>query len=90
MNPRKDDVFFLDTEEGSQECKIITTIYSESRKKYYVIYEYVNNKGDEIFASSYDPSDEDGILYDITDEKELKEIETFLKEYEDEKWYQKK
>ena len=50
------------------------------RKKYYVIYEAENNE-DEIYVSSYNPTDEDGELLDVTDEEELAEIRKFLEEY---------
>jgi len=82
MNQNIEETFFLDTEEGSKECKIITSMYSETRKKYYLIYEYVENKEEEIFVSSYEPNEEDGTLNDITDEKELEEITKFLEEFE--------
>lgn len=80
----KDETFFLDTDDGSKECTVITTMYSESRKKYYVIYEYTDNENEDVFVSSYEPTDENGVLQDITDELELKEIESFLNEYGDE------
>ncbi len=82
MNQNIEETFFLDAEEGSKECKIITSMYSETRKKYYLIYEYVENKEEEIFVSSYEPNEEDGTLNDITDEKELEEITKFLEEFE--------
>ena len=55
-------------------------MFSEERKKYYVIYEAENNE-DEIYVSSYNPTDEDGELLDVTDEEELAEIRKFLEEY---------
>lgn len=76
----ENETFILDTDTGSEECRIITTMFSETRKKYYVIYEYVENPSD-IFVSSYDPTDEEGILEDVTAEDELKEIIEFLEEY---------
>ncbi len=76
----ENETFILDTDTGSEECRIITTMFSETRKKYYVIYEYVENPSD-IFVSSYDPTDEEGILEDVTAEDELKEITEFLEEY---------
>ncbi len=78
----ENDTFILDTENGSEQCHIITTMYSEERKKYYVIYEAENNTED-IYVSSYDPTKKEGILEDITDEQELKEIKEFLEQYED-------
>ena len=74
------DTFYLDEDGQSILCHIITTMFSEKRKKYYVIYEAENN-ADEIYVSSYNPTDEDGELLDVTDEKELAEIQKFLEEY---------
>jgi len=78
-----EETFFLDTENGSRECQIITSMYSETRKKYYLIYEYVDSDTDEVFVSSYEPNDEEGTLNDVTDEGALEEIAEFLKDYED-------
>ncbi len=76
------DTFYLDEDGQSILCHIITTMFSENRKKYYVIYETDENS-DEIYVSSYDPTDKDGELFDITDEKELEEIKKFLDDYEE-------
>ena len=76
------DTFYLDEDGKSILCHIITTMFSEKRKKYYVIYETDENS-DEIYVSSYDPTDKDGELLDITDEKELEEIKKFLDDYEE-------
>lgn len=76
------DTFYLDEDGKSILCHIITTMFSENRKKYYVIYETDENS-DEIYVSSYDPTDKDGELLDITDEKELEEIKKFLDDYEE-------
>lgn len=84
MNQNTEETFYLETEEGSKECKIITSMYSETRKKYYLIYEYVESDTEEIYVSSYEPDKEDGILKDIEDEQELQEITKFLEEFEGE------
>ena len=76
------DTFYLDEDGQSILCHIITTMFSENSKKYYVIYETDENS-DEIYVSSYDPTDKDGELLDITDEKELEEIKKFLDDYEE-------
>lgn len=73
------ETFYLDEDGQSILCHI-TTMFSEERKKYYVIYEAENNE-DEIYVSSYNPTDEDGELLDVTDEEELAEIRKFLEEY---------
>jgi len=78
-----EETFFLDTEDGSQECKVITSIYSETRKKYYLIYEPVLNTSEDVFVSSYQPDDENGTLEDVTNEEEMQEIMSFLQDYED-------
>ncbi len=77
------DKFFLDTEGKSIECQIITSLYDEKRKKHYIIYEYVNSPTDEVFVSSFDPEDKEGLLHDIIDEEELEEIKKFLEEYDE-------
>lgn len=79
----KGDRFYLDTEEGSIECQIITNIYSEERKKHYLIYEYVENESQYIYISSYNPEDKEGNLNDVTNEQELEEITKFLEEFEE-------
>lgn len=76
------ETFFLDTENGSQECRIITSLYSETRKKHYLIYEYIDGPQEEIYVSSYNPDDEeDDRLEDVTNEEEMQEIEALLEEY---------
>ena len=56
-----EDTFFLDTNEGSIECRVITNLYSEKRKKHYLVYEYVDEKNDDLYVSSYDPEDESSV-----------------------------
>ena len=62
-------------------CTILTNIYSETRDKYYVVYE-VEDDDDNIYVSSYDPLDEIGSLEDVTDEEELEELKKTLEEME--------
>ena len=62
-------------------CTILTNIYSETRDKYYVVYE-VEDDDDNIYVSSYDPLDETGSLEDVTDEEELEELKKTLEEME--------
>ena len=33
------DTFYLETDEGTVECAVITTLFDEERKKNYVVYE---------------------------------------------------
>ena len=78
--------FFLDTEDGSIECKIITSLYSEKRKKHYLIYQPEEQTNDDIFVSSYDPDidDEEYDLNDVNDEEEIEEVARLLEEFYDE------
>ena len=78
--------FFLDTEEGSEECKIITSLYSSKRKKHYLIYQPVEKKTEDIFVSEYDPDseDEEYDLIEVVDEEELDEVAQLLEEFYDE------
>ena len=73
-----EDTFFLDTDNGSIECRVITNLFSEKTKKHYLVYEYVNSD-DNLYVSSYDPDDESNTLNDV-DEDELKEV---IKLFED-------
>ncbi len=76
------DTFYLDEDGKTITCHIITTMFSEIRKKHYVIYETDENN-DEIYVSSFDPTGEEGELFDIVDEEELNEIKNFLEDYGD-------
>ena len=78
--------FFLDTEEGTQECKIITSLYSETRKKHYLIYQPIEAVNDDIYVSAYDPdSEEDEYeLEDVKDEEEIEEVASLLEAFYDE------
>ena len=71
------DTFYLETDEGTVECAVITTLFDEERKKNYVVYEYVNTKSEDIYVSSYDLDDETHTLEDVSEE-EIKEIAALL------------
>ena len=73
------DTFFLDTDTGSVECQVITSLYSEKTKKCYLVYEYVNDESDEMYVSAYDPADESNTLNDVSSE-ELEEVANLLNE----------
>lgn len=75
--------FTLETDEGTRECRIITSLYSENRDRHYLIYEYTDMPSEDIFVSIYDPdSDEDDYeLLDVTDDTELDEVARLLEEY---------
>ncbi len=75
--------FILDTDEGSFECRILTSLYHEERKKHYLVYEYVDNSNDDIYVSEYDPDSEedDYILNDVSDPQELEEVSKLFEEF---------
>ena len=75
--------FILDTDEGSFECRILTSLYHEGRKKHYLVYEYVDNSNDDIYVSEYDPDSEedDYILNDVSDPQELEEVSKLVEEF---------
>ena len=73
------ETFYLDEDGQSILCHIITTMFSEKRKKYYVIYEAENN-ADEIYVSSYNPLGSVVTLESITDTKELDMINDVLQQ----------
>ena len=78
--------FFLDTQEGSEECRIITSLYSEKRKKHYLIYQPVEKKTEDIYVSEYNPDseEEEYDLIEVVDEEELEEVAKLLEEFYDE------
>ncbi len=77
---KPNETFTLESDGEEHTCRVITSLYAEDRKVYYLVYEYVP-ANDEIYVSSFDPDDETGELRDVTDEVELREIANYLKEY---------
>ena len=68
-------------------CDVLFTFDSEETKKSYIV--YTDNSKDEqgnvqVFASIYDPNEEDQKLEPITTEKEWKVIETILNTLQEE------
>ena len=68
------------------ECEVLFTFESDETKKNYIV--YTDNTIDEqgntrVYASIYEPDQEDLKLKDITDEKEWKVIETILGELQE-------
>ena len=68
-------------------CDVLFTFDSEETKKSYIV--YTDNSKDEqgniqVFASIYDPKEEDQKLEPITTEKEWKVIETILNTLQEE------
>ena len=68
-------------------CDVLFTFDSEETKKSYIV--YTDNSKDEqgnvqVFASIYDPNEEDQKLEPITTDKEWKVIETILNTLQEE------
>lgn len=76
MNEGKED-FYLDTENGSVKCHIITEVYDEETKKYYLIYEAEDDL-DNCYVSSIVPGNLQE-LNDVTSE-ELERIKELINE----------
>ncbi len=73
--------FYIDTEDGSKKCRIITSLYSEKRKHHYLIYEYIDEPSENIFVSIYNPDSEtDNELEDVLGE-ELEEVKVLLDDF---------
>lgn len=82
MEELKKSSFMVKDENGKDvECDVLFTFDSEETKKSYII--YTDNSTDEagnvkVFASIYDPKNENTVLEPITTEKEWKIIETIM------------
>lgn len=80
--------FKVINEQGQEiECDILFTFDSEETKKSYIV--YTDNSKDEsgniqVFASIYDPTQENSKLEPITSEQEWKVIETILNTLQEE------
>lgn len=70
------DVFYLDTEDGSVSCHVLTTLYSLVYHHHYLVYEMENSK-DEVYVSIYEPGEEIRELIDV-EGKELDDLVSFL------------
>ena len=70
------DVFYLDTDEGSVVCHVMTTLYSEVYKHHYLVYEMESVK-DEIFVSIFNREDGINELLDV-EGKELEYVIAML------------
>ena len=86
----KDEVmtFKVINDEGKEiECEVLFTFESDETKKNYIVYTD-NSLDDEgnvrVFASIYDPNDEETKLLPIETDKEWKIIETILEELQNE------
>ncbi len=79
--------FTVTTESGAEmECEVLFTFESNETNKNYIV--YTDNTLDEqgntkVYASIYEPDNEELKLTPITDEKEWKVIETILGELQD-------
>jgi len=87
-NDNKKNYFtYIDNDGKKTECRILYTFDSEETKKSYIV--YTDNSKDEqgnvqVFASIYDPKQEDQKLEPITTEQEWKVIETILNTLQEE------
>lgn len=86
----KDEVMtfkVLDDEGKEIECEVLFTFESDETKKNYIV--YTDNTLDEegntkVYASIYNPNEEETKLLPIESEKEWKIIETILEELQNE------
>ena len=82
------NTFKLITNDGTEvTCNVLFTFDSDETKKSYIV--YTDNSRDQegniqVFASIFDPNDENTKLEPITTEKEWKEIETILETLQEE------
>ena len=82
------NTFKLITNDGTEvTCNVLFTFDSDETKKSYIVYT-VNSRDQEgniqVFASIFDPNDENTKLEPITTEKEWKVIETILETLQEE------
>ena len=75
------DLFYLDTDEGSIGCHVITTRYLDEYQHHYLIYE-MDGKPEEVFVSIYQPDDDMKVLLDVQE----KELESVIQTLESEEW----
>ena len=82
------NTFKLITNDGTEvTCNVLFTFDSDETKKSYIV--YTDNSRDQegniqVFASIFDPNDENRKLEPITTEKEWKVIETILETLQEE------
>ena len=82
------NTFKLITNDGTEvTCNVLFTFDSDETKKSYIV--YTDNSRDQegniqVFASIFDPNDENTKLEPITTEKECKVIETILETLQEE------
>lgn len=88
MEEVKKNSFKVKDKEGKEvECDIWFTLESDETKKHYII--YTDNTKDEkgnirVYASIYNPDEEETELIPIEDEKEWNMIESILDKYKSE------
>ncbi len=80
--------FKVKNDEGKEvECEVLFTFESDETKKNYMVYtDYTKDDAGNtrVYASIYDPNDEEPILQPIETEKEWKIIETILEQIQNE------
>ncbi len=88
MEDKQENTFKIINENGEEVmCDILFTFDSEETKKSYIV--YTDNSKDEegnvqVFASIYDPNEQDQKLEPIKTEQEWKVIETILNTLQEE------
>ena len=84
----EDDRFTIINEEGAEvQCDVLFTFDCEETGKSYIV--YTDNSTDEngqtqVFASTYDPSEEEKVLLPIETEEEWAMIESVMQELTEE------
>ena len=76
------DIFYLDTDEGSFLCHVITTLYLKEYDHHYLVYDMDEKHKDSVFVSIYQPGEEIKELLDVEGE----ELEKVIQILESEEW----
>jgi len=88
MNEKKENIFTVIDNDGKEvECEVLFTFESEETKKNYIV--YTDNTNDEdgnikVYASIYNPNEDNTELVPIETEREWKIIETILDSIQEE------
>ena len=87
MNEEKITFKVKDDNGKEVECEVLFTFESDETKKNYMVYtDYTTDEAGntKVYASIYDPKDEEPILQPIETDKEWKIIETILEQIQNE------
>ena len=77
------DTFYIDSENGSEKCRVITTLYSKEYNHHYLVYEFVDQKSDDLYVSIFYPEEEILELFDV-EGKELDDVIAVLENMDEE------